>query len=60
MCCVGEATRNYLYQRGGNKIISRNGVGREEEEETCPFLRLVIKHENSCAILMCSYKCSHL
>lgn len=31
MCCGGEATINY--QRGGNQIISRNGVGREEEEE---------------------------
>ena len=34
MCCGGEATINYLYQRGGNQIISRNGVGREEDEET--------------------------
>lgn len=42
MCCGAEATINYLYQRGGNRIISRNEVGREEEEETCPFLRLVI------------------
>lgn len=61
MCCGDEATIKLSFSNGRKldnfKKWSRK---KKKEEQTCYFPQLVIKHENSCVTLICSYNCSHL